>query len=155
MSAGEQNSRGLCRKDEEISESSIGPSADPREHAADLRLAGAEPAPRPGTVRSLANRRHGSRSTRAAAAERAQAVRSTPPEFRTAVAVGGLTVTGVLPGTARPPVAAVAIFGDVHRLTSAQALELVDALLLVVLRMDDVAEERYSANACTNCDREG
>ena len=155
MSAGEQNSHGLYRDDEEIVEDAIGQLGEPREHAADLRLAGAEPAPHPGIVRPLADRRHGSRSACAAAAGRAQPVRSTPPEFRTAVAVGGLTVTGVLPGTARPPVAAIAICGDVHRLTSAQALELVDALLLVVLRMDDVAEERYCANACTNRDREG
>jgi hypothetical protein len=75
-------------------------------------------------------------------------------EFRTTVAVGELTVTGVLPGTARQPVGSIAIGGDVHRLSCDQALELVDALLLVVLRMDDVAEERYSATARATRDDE-
>lgn len=70
-------------------------------------------------------------------------MRSTHPEFRTVVAIAGVTVIGVLPGTARP-VGSIAISGDVHRLSCDQALELVDALLLAVTRMDVIAEERYS-----------
>jgi hypothetical protein len=154
MSVGEENSHGLYQDDEEIGEDTIDQLAESRESAADVRLAGAELAPCPGTMRSVANRRHGSRSMCAGTAGRAEPVWSTYREFRTAVAVGDVTVTGVLPATVRPPVGAIAICGDVHRLTCTQALELVDALLLVVLRMDDVAEERYGASAGADRDRE-
>lgn len=67
--------------------------------------------------------------------------RSVHPEFRTEVPAGVLTVTGVLPVTASQPAGSVAVRGDVRRLSCDQALELVDALLLVVIRMDAVAEE--------------
>jgi hypothetical protein len=72
-------------------------------------------------------------------------------EFRSRVTVGELTVTGVLPAVprlrdpARLPEGSIAIAGDVQRLSCDDALELVDALLLVVLRMDEVAEERLEA----------
>ena len=71
------------------------------------------------------------------------------PEFRTTVFVGELTVTGVLPATPRlrdsvqQPEGWLAIAGDVHRLSCDGALELADALLLVVLRMDRVALIRH------------
>lgn len=71
--------------------------------------------------------------------------RSVHPEYRTEVAAGVLTVTGVLPFTAPQPTGSVAVTGDVHRLSCDQALELVDALLLVVSRMDAVAEECLGA----------
>lgn len=69
------------------------------------------------------------------------------PEFRTTVASGEVTVTGVLPAvprpdTARTPAAWIAIAGDVQHLSCDDALELVDALLLVVMRMDGVADGR-------------
>jgi hypothetical protein len=70
-------------------------------------------------------------------------MQSTHPEFQTVIVIPGLTVTGVLPGTTRP-VGSIAITGDVHRLSCDQALELVDALLLAVMRMDVAAEHRYS-----------
>jgi hypothetical protein len=72
-----------------------------------------------------------------------ETVRKDPshPEFRTQVVVGQMTVTGVLAGACTE--GSVAISGDVRRLSCDEALELVDALLLVVTRMDDVAEERY------------
>jgi hypothetical protein len=77
-------------------------------------------------------------------------VRSVHPEFRTEVAVGEVTVSGLLSGTT--PVGSIAVSGDVHRLSCDEALELVDALLLVVTRMDLVAEERD--HAAPNPDRE-
>ena len=86
-------------------------------------------------------------------AGRAESVPSLQPEFRTEVAVAGVTVTGVLPATARPPVGSIAISGDVHRLSCDHALELVDALLLVVTRMDTILEERYSATETATRDR--
>jgi hypothetical protein len=63
------------------------------------------------------------------------------PEFRTQVVVGQVMVTGVIPGACTE--GAVAITGDVRRLSCDEAFELVDALLLVVTRIDVVAEERY------------
>jgi hypothetical protein len=74
------------------------------------------------------------------------------PLFRTEVAVCHLTVTGVL--TVRPPVDSIAIGGDMQRLSCDEALELVDALLLVVTRMDVVVEERYGATTDEARDRE-
>jgi hypothetical protein len=65
------------------------------------------------------------------------------PVFRTDVSVRQLTVTGVLAGVAGPPVDSIAISGNVQRLSCDEALELVDALLLVVTRMDEFVEERY------------
>jgi hypothetical protein len=66
------------------------------------------------------------------------------PVFRTDVPVGQLTVTGVLAGTTRPPVDSIAVRGNLRRLSCDEALELVDALLLAVSRMDEFVEERYS-----------
>jgi hypothetical protein len=80
--------------------------------------------------------------------------RAIHPDFRTVVTVCHLTVTGVLAGTARPPMDSIAISGDVQRLSCDEALELVDALLLVVTRMDVVAEERYGATTDETRDRE-
>jgi hypothetical protein len=74
-------------------------------------------------------------------------------EFRTEVAVAGVTVTGVLPATAQRRVGSIAISGDVSRLSCDLALELVDALLLVVTRMDIILEERYSATTTATRDR--
>jgi hypothetical protein len=82
------------------------------------------------------------------------------PAFRTTVSIGELTVTGVLPcrsqlpDTAQMPVGSIAIGGDVRHLSCDHALELVDALLLVVLRMDGVAEEHDSARTSANRNRE-
>ncbi len=86
-------------------------------------------------------------------AGQAESVPSMHPEFRTEVAVAGVTVTGVLPATARPPMGSIAISGDVHRLSCDHTLELVDALLLVVTRMDIILEERYSATTTATRDR--
>jgi hypothetical protein len=74
------------------------------------------------------------------------------PEFRTQVVVGQVMVTGVLAGASTE--GAVAISGDVRRLSCGEALELVDALLLVVTRMDDVVEERDDTSIDAPCDRE-
>jgi hypothetical protein len=113
----------------------------------DVPPAGAEPHPRLRLVRGFANRRHPKGVPRLlkGAAENV---------FRTEVAVCGLTVKGVLPSTVGPQGGAIAIGGNVQRLSCDQALELVDALLLVVTRMDVVAEERCSATTDTTCDRE-
>lgn len=84
----------------------------------------------------------------------AETPRSGRPEFRTVVAVAELTVTGVLPAAARPQVeSSVAISGDVQRLSCDEALELVDALLLVVIRIDAIAEERHRASTTATHDR--
>ena len=123
-------------------------------HAADVSLAGAEPASLGWSVWSLANRRPGSRSPCAAAAERAEPTPPEQPELRTTVPVGELTVTGVLPGTPALPVGSIAIGGDVSRLSCDEALELVDALLLVVLRIDEAAEQRYGVAIPENRERE-
>jgi hypothetical protein len=75
-------------------------------------------------------------------------VRYVHPEFRTVVAVaGGLTVTGVLPGTEWQPEGSIAISGDVRRLWREQAGELADALRLVAERMDACAQQRYGSTA--------
>jgi hypothetical protein len=94
----------------------------------------------------------GCQSSCAGVQGRAQPVPSMHAEFRTEVAVAGVTVTGVLPATARAPVGAIAISGDVRRLSCDHALELVDALLLVVTRMDLTLEERYSATTTATHD---
>jgi hypothetical protein len=86
--------------------------------------------------RARARRRRGSRATTTGSVE---------PTFQTVVEVCGLTVTGVLTGTAQPPVDSLAVSGNVQQLSCNQALELVDALLLVVTRMDDFVEELYDA----------
>jgi len=148
MSTGDENSLRLYDNDEDPVGDAIGPSAESRERAADAPPAGATPASHPGAVRSLASRRRGGRAEAAGSGE---PLRTMHPEFRTTVPVGELTVTGVLPRPARLPVGAIAICGDVQRLTCDQALELADALLLVVLRMDSAAEERYGT---ANRDRE-
>jgi hypothetical protein len=84
----------------------------------------------------------------------AEAPRSVQPEFRTVVAVAKLTVNGVLPAAARPQVeGSVAISGDVQRLSCDEALELVDALLLVVIRIDAITEERHRASTTATHDR--
>jgi len=44
--------------------------------------------------------------------------------------------------------------GDVRRLSCGEALELVDALLLVVTRMDAVVEERHGTPTDATGDRE-
>ena len=75
------------------------------------------------------------------------------PAFRTQVVVGQVMVTGVLPGAA-PTEGLVAISGDVRRLSCGEALELVDALLLVVTRMDAVVEERHGTPTDATGDRE-
>ena len=72
-------------------------------------------------------------------------VRCMHAEFRTEVAVGEVTVTGVLPSTEWPLVGTVAVGGNVDRLSCDQALELADALLLVVARIDEFAERRGDA----------
>jgi len=72
-------------------------------------------------------------------------MRSVHPEFRTEVPAGVLTVTGVLPVTASRPTGSVAVIGDLQRLSCDQTLELVDAPLLVVARMDAVMEECLGA----------
>ena len=62
--------------------------------------------------------------------------------FRTAVQVGELvTVSGWLPGMAWRPAGAITVRGDVTFLACARARELADALVLVVARMDAVADE--------------
>jgi hypothetical protein len=63
-------------------------------------------------------------------------------------------MTGVLPVTASRPTGSVAATGDVQRLSCDQALELVDALLLVVTRMDAMAEERLGAPIEGPCEEE-
>jgi hypothetical protein len=75
------------------------------------------------------------------------------PEFRTQVVVGEVTVTSVLPCTARAHAGSIAIGGDVRFLSCDEALELVDALLLVVARMDVVVDERYSTTIHATRDR--
>jgi hypothetical protein len=159
MSGGEDERQGFYANHDTIVEGTIEQTTGPPEHAADAALTGAEPAPCPGAGGSLASRRHGSR-TCAGAAGRAEQMRSMHPEFRTTVTAGELTVTGLLPGTPRLPDPAqlpegsIAIDGTVQRLTCDDALELVDALLLVVLRIDGAAEERHGTTGSANRDRE-
>lgn len=143
MSAGEENGNGFHENREQIVDDAIEPS---QEHAADIPPA--IPAPtRPAGGSAW-------RSSCAGMAGRAEPVRFTHPEFRTGAAFGELTVTGVLPAATRPPVGSIAISGDVRRLSCDQALELADALLLVVTRMDVVAEQRYGASTDATRDRE-
>lgn len=73
------------------------------------------------------------------------------PDFHTVAVVAGVTVTGMLPGTAWRPKGVIEISGDVHRLCCDHALDLADALLLVVCRMDVVYEERYGTIDDTAC----
>ena len=73
------------------------------------------------------------------------AVGDVHPEFRTVVEVGGVTVTGVLPGTPWRPEGGITISGHVVALWRSQARELADALLVVVDRLDAVTDERYGA----------
>jgi hypothetical protein len=73
-------------------------------------------------------------------------VRYVHPELRTVVVVaGGVSVTGVLPGTVWRPEGSIAIGGDVKRLWRDQAGELADALRLVAERMDVCAQQRYDS----------
>ena len=65
------------------------------------------------------------------------------PVFRTVVQVGGLAVTGVLPGTRWRPEGAIQISGHELGLGRGVARELADALRQVADRMDAVADERY------------
>jgi hypothetical protein len=58
---------------------------------------------------------------------------------------GGLSVTGVLPGTAWRPEGTIAISGELGHLWRGQAGELADALHLVVERMDVCAQQRYAS----------
>jgi hypothetical protein len=108
---------------------------------------------RPGSTPKRPASGSGYQSSCTGVQERAEPGPSMHPEFRTEVAVAGVTVTGVLPATARPPVGSIAISGDVHRLSCDHALELVDALLLVVTRMDLVLEARHSATTTATRDR--
>jgi hypothetical protein len=144
MSAGDQMGNAYEHHDE-IVEDAIAHAAEPQEHENEVPPAGAEPVPRLRLVRGFASRRHPKGNVKPVRASML---------FRTEVAVCGLTVKGVLPSTVRPQGGAIAIGGNVQRLSCDQALELVDALLLVVTRMDVVAEERCSATTDTTCDRE-
>jgi hypothetical protein len=58
---------------------------------------------------------------------------------------GGVSVTGVLPGTAWRPEGTIAISGELGHLWRDQAGELADVLRLVVERMDACAQQRYAA----------
>jgi hypothetical protein len=111
-----------------------------RAHRAKLVKDGVAPAA-PGTpaaaTRKRGTRARGRRRSRAGVAGRIE------PAFRTEVSICELTVTGVLAGMAGPPVDSIAVNGNVQRLSCDEALELVDALLLVVTRMDEFVEERY------------
>jgi hypothetical protein len=103
---------------------------------------------------------HGGPSSHPGKAASTEPMRVSHPEFRATVTVGELTVTGVLPGTSRQthaaelPEGSIAIAGDVQHLSCDDALQLVDALMLVVLRLDGATEERHSATTPANCDRE-
>ena len=75
------------------------------------------------------------------------------PAFRTEVVVtGGLSVTGVLPGTAWRPEGGIAIGGELGVLWRDQARELAAALVLVADRLDACADERYGAHAFATAD---
>jgi hypothetical protein len=72
------------------------------------------------------------------------------PEFQTVVAVvGGVSVMGVLPGSAWRPEGLIAVSGDVSYLWRDQARELADALRLVADRMDACAQQRYGPSPTT------
>jgi len=76
------------------------------------------------------------------------------PGYRTEVAVGVLTVTGVLPGTAWRPEGSIVIAGENWSLSAGearlrlrrdQARELAAALVVVADCLDACADERYGA----------
>jgi hypothetical protein len=137
-SAGEQNVNEFRENHEEtVNNDAIERAGGSREHAADIPPVDVESVPRLG---------------------RANCATSTPtgqaghPQFRTEVPVGALTVTGVLPCSARALAGSITIAGDVRFLSCDEALELVDALLLVVARMDVVVEQ-YSTTMDATRDR--
>jgi hypothetical protein len=147
MSAGDQMGHAYEHHHDEIVEDAIADAAEPQEHEYEVPPAGAEAVPRLRLVRGFASRRHPKGKVKPAPA-------SMHAVFRTEVAVCGLAVKGVLPSPVPAQGGAIAIGGNVQRLSCDQALELVDALLLVVTRMDVVAEERCGATTDTTCDRE-
>jgi hypothetical protein len=108
---------------------------------------GVAPTPR-GTYAAATPQR--ARRARARRRSRAGVAGRMEPAFRTEVSVCELTVTGVLAGMAGPLVDSIAISGKVQRLSCDEALELVDALLLVVTRIDEFVEKRHSL--ITNAD---
>lgn len=138
MSNGDHMGNASHAHHDEIVEDAIAQAPEPHEHENDVPPAEPEPGPRLRLVRSIANRRDPKGAPRLRK-------RAEKDVFRTEVAVCDLTVTGVLPRMVRPQGGVIAIGGDVDRLSCDQALELVDALLLVVTRMDVVAEERHRA----------
>jgi hypothetical protein len=155
MSVGQEKSNGF----HESAEEAIKQAAELQEHAADVQPADVEFVPRSGPcpkLRELPPSAGCARAAEAHGGELGDLIKlrgSMHSEFRTEVAVAGVTVSGVLPATARPTVGSIAISGDVYRLSCDLALELVDALLLVVTRMDIILEERYSATATATRDR--
>ena len=150
MTAGEHEGHGFHQTHQKVVEGAIEQTAAPPDHASDAPLAGAEPASYSGPDLRLVGR-HPSRSSCDRRAERVGLMRLAHARFETTVTIGELTVAGVLPGAswlldpAQSPVGSIAIDGDVQDLSCDDALELVDALLLVVLRMDRVAEGRHGA----------
>ena len=148
MSPVKDERRGFHASHEKLNQGTIGRIAEPLEQARAATLAGEARDWLFGPALRLVSRRHGSRGLGAGTAEKVEPMRPALPEYRTTVAIGRLTVTGVLPGpsrlrdVARPREPWIAIGGYVHHMTCDRALELADALLLVVLRMDGVAEER-------------
>jgi len=148
MSNGDHMGNASHAHHDEIVEDAIAQAAEPDEHENNVPPAEPEPVPRLRLVRSLANRRGPKGAP-------TLPKRAKNDVFRTEVAVCELTVTGVLPRTVRPLGGVIAIGGDVDRLSCDQALELVDALLLVVTRMDVVAEERHRATTDAARDLEG
>jgi hypothetical protein len=141
MSAGEQKVNGFHETHEEtVNNGAIERAGEPVEDTAHTPLADGEPVSRLGP---------------ADCAPSIPTVRVAHPQFRTQVAVGEVMVTGVLPCTARAHAGSIAIGGDVRFLSCDEALELVDALLLVVARMDVAVEERCSMTIDATRDREG
>jgi hypothetical protein len=139
LSAG-PNANGLHHENHEqtVRKDAIERREEPQERVPDISPLDAQSIPRLGLVSCAAS---------------APRQRVRPSEFRTQVLVGQVMVTGVLPGAAWTE-GSVAISGDVRRLSCDEALELVDALLLVVTRMDVVAEKRYGTPIDPPCDRE-
>jgi hypothetical protein len=111
-----------------------------REHRAKLVRDGVAPAAQSNSAASTPQRDTRARGRRRPGAGVAGRIE---PAFRTDVSVCELTVTGELAGMAGPPVDSIAINGNVQRLSCDQALELVDALLLVVTRMDEFVDARH------------
>jgi hypothetical protein len=139
MSAGEQNVNTFHgTHDETVDNDAIEQAGEPLEDSVHIPLVDAESVPRLGS---------------AECAPSAPTARVAHPQFRTKVPVGEVTVTGVLPCTARALAGSIAIAGDVRFLSCDEALELVDALLLVVARMDVVVEERCGATIDAARDR--